>query len=184
MKKAVVIIITLFAVCRIIATIKTIGTDIDGENQIDIKRSTQEISSSQETTSTEDIDTAIIISSDEYFDIVNDAIKVYAEPAGYSITRISTLRMPYYTVDCEATSIDTTHFTVDTLRIAENIYDTLLEHEYKQPGNFIQSHEILSLTFHVIENGETINRLCIQFDLTNVDRTKSFSENLKMPITP
>ena len=100
MKKAVVIIITLFAVCRIIATIKTIGTDIDGENQIDIKRSTQEISSSPETTSTEDIDTAIIISSDEYFDIVNDAIKVYAEPAGYSITRISTLRMPYYTVDC------------------------------------------------------------------------------------
>lgn len=184
MKKAVVIIITLIAICRMIATIKNIGTDINGENPIDIKRSTREISSLQVTTSTEDINASIIISSDEYFDIVNDAIKNYAEPAGYSIARISTLRMPYYMVDCEATGIDTTHFTVDTLRIAENIYNTLLEHEYKQPGFFVQSHEIVSLTFYVIENGKTTNRLCIQFDLTDIGRTKSFSENLKMPITP
>lgn len=181
MKKAIVIIIFLLAVFRVIAAIEYIGADIDGKNQIKIERSKQEISSLQKTTSTEDIDTAIIISSDEYFEIVNDTIKNYAEPAGYSITRISTLRIPYYMFDCEATDIDTTHFTEDTLRIAENIYNTLLEHEYKQPCIFIQSHEIVSLTFFVIENGETTNRLCIQFDLTDIDRTKSFSENLKMP---
>ena len=43
MKKAVAIIITLIAICRMIATIKNIGTDINGENPIDIKRSTREI---------------------------------------------------------------------------------------------------------------------------------------------
>lgn len=183
MKKTIIILISLVVVCNIIATISKLYADMDNESQLETE-TIQETQASQETTCTEQSDTAIIISSDEYFDIVHNAIKSRVELAGYSITSISTFRTPYYMVDCKATNIDTTNFKAETLKIAEDIYDAILEYEYKEPGFFKASYEIISLTFYVIENGKTTNRLCIQFDLTDVDRTKSFLENLKTPITP
>ena len=183
MKKTIIILISLVVVCNIIATISKPDADMDNESQLETE-TIQETQATQETTCTEQSDTAIIISSDEYFDIVHNAIKSRVELAGYSITSISTLRMPYYMVDCKATNIDTTNFKAETLKIAEDIYDAILEYEYKEPDFFKASHEIISLTFYVIENGKTTNGLCIQFDLTDVDRTKSFLENLKTPITP
>ncbi len=183
MKKTIIILISLVVVCNIIATISKPDADMDNESQLE-SEAIQETQTTQETTCTEQSDTAIIISSDEYFDIVHNAIKSRVELAGYSITSISTLRKPYYMVDCKAINIDTTNFKTETLKIAEDIYDAILEYEYKEPGIFKASHEIISLTFYVVENGKTTNGLCIQFDLTDVDRAKSFFVNLKTPITP
>ena len=186
MKKTVAILISLFVICSLIATISKHDTTAEDENQEKPQTETQaeQVPTLQETTNAESTDTAIKISSDEYFDIVYNAIEKYVEPAGYTITRVSTLRIPYYRVDCKTTNVDTANFKADTLIIAEDIYNAILEYEYKQPSIWVASHEIISLNFHVIENGETICGLTIQFDLTDIDRTKPFLENLKTPITP
>ena len=183
MKKTIIVIIGLFVVCHTIATISKPETDIDKESQIE-NETTQKMQPTQETVSTNNKDAAITISSDEYFDIVHNAIKKYVEPAGYTISRVSTLRMPYYAADCRASDIDTANFKTDALKIAEDIYHAILEHEYKKPSFYKASHEIISLTFLAIENDETANSLCIQFDLTDIDRALPFLGNLKMPITP
>lgn len=124
------------------------------------------------------------ISSDEYFDLVNTTIKNCIEPEGYVVSRTSTLRTPYYQVDCTATTADTTNFKADVLRIAENIYNILLQHEYQRRSIFLPSHEIISITFLAVLDSETTNALTIQFDLTDIDETKSFLDNLKIQITP
>ena len=186
MKKTIAILISLFVICSLIATINKQDTTTAGANPEESKTETlaEQVPTQQETTNTESIDTAIKISSDEYFDIVYNAIERYVEPAGYTITRVSTLRIPYYRVDCKTTNVDTANFKADTLIIAENIYNAILEYEYKQPSIWVASHEIISLNFHVVENGETICGLTVQFDLTDIDRTKPFLENLKTPIIP
>lgn len=125
----------------------------------------------------------IKISSDEYFDIVYNAIKNNVESKGFIISRVSTLRTPYYSVDCISTNIDATTFKEEALKIAENIYNILIEYKYKRPNIFVSSHEIISLSFQSVVNGETANGMTIQFDITDIDKTKPFLENLKTPIT-
>ena len=186
MKKTIAILISLFVICSLIATINKQDTTTEDPNPEESKTETltEQVPTLQETTNTESIDTAIKISSDEYFDIVYNAIERYVKPAGYTITRVSTLRIPYYMVDCKTTNVDTANFKADTLIIAENIYNAILEYEYKQPSIWVASHEIISLNFHVVKNGETMCGLTVQFDLTDIDRTKQFLENLKTPIIP
>jgi hypothetical protein len=182
MKKSIVIFISLIVICSLIATINNQDTATEDENQEETKA--MQVQTVQEQTNADSTDTAIKISSDEYFDIVDNAIKKYIEPAGYTITRASTLRIPYYMVDCRTTDVDTANFKAETIKIAEDIYHAILEYEYKQPSIWVASHEIISLNFHVVENGETICGLTVQFDLTDIDRTKPFLENLKTLITP
>ena len=138
-------------------------------------------SSSNESETKENRD-IIKISSDEYFDIVKNTIVNHMESNGYVISRISTLRMPYYVVECVATDIDTANFKDDTLKIAENIYNDLIEYDYKKPSIFVASYEIISLSFEVVVNGKTSNSICIQFDLADIDREKTFLENLKLQL--
>ena len=121
------------------------------------------------------------ISSDEYFEIVLKAIKDNVEPAGYKAVRSSTLRTPYYTVDCEADDLDISNFRNDVLEISKRIYDELIKYEYKMPNIFVQTHEIIDLSFKVIRDGEVISGLSVQFDLTDIDKDKSFQENLITP---
>ena len=144
-----------------------------------------ESTSSQETTMPEvNTDSTIKISTDEYFELIDNTLKSCVEPEGYVVSRTSTLRMPYYEIECTATDIDTSNFKADALRIAESIYDLLLQHEYKCRSIFLPSHEIISITFRVVSCGKTTHGLTIQFDLTDIDRSKPFLENLKTPITP
>jgi hypothetical protein len=126
----------------------------------------------------------IKISSNEYYDLVNTTIKNNIGPTAYTINKISTLRAPYYSVDCKAINIDVSNFKSEILKISENIYNTLLEHKFKRPNIFIPSYEIISLTFSVESNGKISHTLCIQFDLTDIDRRKTFLENLKIPTIP
>ena len=184
MKKFLVIMVVLIVIASIISITNNQAQKPNNQSQT----STESHSEQKETQTEEDNNyksiSAIKISSDEYYELVNTTIKSNIEPAGYTISRVSTLRTPYYSVECKAKNIDVSNFKSETLKIAENIYNTLLEHEFKKPNIFIPSYEIISLTFSVESNGEITHALCVQFDLTDIDMTKTFLENLKTPITP
>ena len=181
MKKFLIVFSIVLVLCCSIAIISNRNNTELGKEDSD-NSSTLESTNSKELTSDSEEDVAKI-SSDEYFEIVSKAIKDNIEPAGYKVVRSSKLRTPYYTVDCEATDLDVSNFRDDVLRISENIYNELIKYEYKMPHIFAQSHEIIDLSFSVIRDGEVISGLCVQFDLTDIDKDKSFQENLIMPLS-
>ena len=182
MKKTIAILLSLVVICSIISIISNQDTTTDDESREETQP--QQEPTSQETINADIADTAVKISSDEYFDIISNAIKKYVEPAGYTITSISTIGSPYYAVDCKTTNVDITNFKAEVLKISEDIYNDILVYEYKMPNIFVASHEIISLNFLGIEKGEIICGLTVQFDLTDIDRSKPFLENLKTPMTP
>lgn len=184
MKKLLIIMVVLTVISCIISTTNNQAQKSNNQSQVSTENHNEHKETQTEEENNDESISIIKISSDEYYDLVNTTIKSNIEPAGYTISAVSTLRMPYYSVDCKATNIDVSNFKSETLKIAENIYNTLLEHEFKRPNIFIPSYEIVSLTFSVESNGEITHALYIQFDLTDIDRTKTFLENLKTPITP
>lgn len=184
MKKFLIIITVLIVVCSIISIANNQATKSNNQNQETTKRHILEKETQTQENTSDQNKSVVKISSDEYYDLINTVVKNNIEPNGYIVSRVSTLRMPYYTVDCKAINIDVSNFKSETLKIAENIYNSLIEYEYKRPNIFIPSYEIISLTFSVETNGEISHTICIQFDLTDIDKTKSFLENLKTPITP
>lgn len=183
MKKFLIIMVVLIVIAIIISITNNQAQKPNNQSQASTESHSEQKETQTEEDNYESI-SAIKISSDEYYELVNTTIKSNIEPAGYTISRVSTLRTPYNSVECKAKNIDVSNFKSETLKIAENIYNTLLEHEFKRPNIFIPSYEIISLTFSVESNGEITHALCVQFDLTDIDRTKTFLENLKTPITP
>lgn len=187
MKKAFYGIIIIFAMVLFISVF-TNNNDLNtGDNEPESTYAPENTITPEPPFSTNESDTKenrdiIKISSDEYYDIVKNTILNHIEYNGYVISRISTLRMPYYVVECVATDIDTSNFKDDTLKIAENIYNDLIEYDYKKPSIFVASYKIISLSFEVVVNGKTTNSICIQFDLTDIDRDKTFLENLKLQL--
>lgn len=142
-------------------------------------------STTSEQTKDEDTNNTIVIPSERYYEIIESTCKTAIENEDYIIKRISTLRAPYYHIECESTNIDRDAFKETALSISENIYNELLKYEYRRSFNiFAASHTIISITF----SGETTAgknvAICIQFDITNIDRNKPFLENLITPIDP
>ena len=182
MKKFLIVFSIVLVLCCSIAIISNRKNTELGKEDSD-NFSMMESTVSKEQTSDSEKEDVVKISSDEYFEIVSKAIKDNIEPTGYKVVRSSKLRTPYYTVDCEATDLDVSNFRDDVLRISENIYNELIKYEYKMPHIFAQSHEIIDLSFSVIRDGEVISGLCVQFDLTDIDKDKSFQENLIMPLS-
>lgn len=180
MKKFFIIMIILIVISCIIST-----TNNQSNNRSQILTETNNEQKEIQVEDNIDKSTSIIkISSNEYYNLVNTTIKNNIGPTAYTINKISTLRAPYYSVDCKAINIDVSNFKSEILKISENIYNTLLEHKFKRSNIFIPSYEIISLTFSVESNGKISHTLCIQFDLTDIDRTKTFLENLKIPTIP
>ena len=182
MKKFLIVFSIVLVLCCSIAIISNWKNTESGKEDGGIS-SVMESTNSKEQASDSEKEDVVKISSNEYFEIVSAAIKDNIEPAGYKIVRSSKLRTPYYTVDCEATDLDVSNFKEDVLKISENIYNELIKYEYKTPHIFAQSHEIIDLSFSVIQDGEVISGLCVQFDLTDIDKNKSFQENLIMPLS-
>ena len=127
----------------------------------------------------------IVVPSDEYYKIVENICKTAIESENYSITQISLLRQPYYHIECKTITDNDDSVKADALLITETIYNELLKYEYKRSLNiFASSHTIISITFYGVSNDNKNTGLCLQFDILDVDRNKSFEENLKTPIAP
>lgn len=46
------------------------------------------------------------VSSDTYYHVVENTVRKYVEPAGYTVTRISRLQIPYFNIECRAQQKD------------------------------------------------------------------------------
>ena len=92
------------------------------------------------------------VSSDTYYHVVENTVRKYVEPAGYTVTRIS-----------------------------RKIYNDLLKYDFSAPGDIFQrTNEILSISYIVYDGAQASTRFDIQFNLVQIDRTKSFAENLTL----
>lgn len=66
-------------------------------------------------------------------------------------------------------------------KITQKIYNDLLKYDFSAPGDIFQrTNEILSISYIVYDGAQASTRFDIQFNLTQIDRTKSFAENLTL----
>ena len=181
----ILILITLIVACIAIANYSTmLSNDSNCTMMTESPNSTDQYIETTEPIAKDDTKT-IVVPSDEYYEIVENVCKAAIENKNYSITQISLLRQPYYHIECKAISNTDDSAKNDALLITEAIYNELLNYEYKQSLNiFASSHTIISITFYGVSNDNKNTGLCLQFDILDVDRNKSFEESLKTPIAP
>ena len=121
------------------------------------------------------------VSSDTYYHVVENTVRKYVAPAGYTVTRISRLQIPYFNIECRAQQKDVGALPETAFKITQKIYNDLLKYDFSAPGDIFQrTNEILSISYIVYDGAQASTRFDIQFNLAQIDRTKSFAENLTL----
>ncbi len=121
------------------------------------------------------------VSSDTYYHVVENTVRKYVEPAGYTVTRISRLQTPYFNIECRAQQKDVGALPETAFKITQKIYNDLLKYDFSAAGDIFQwTNEILSISYIVYDGAQASTRFDIQFNLDQIDRTKSFAENLTL----
>ena len=99
----------------------------------------------------------------------------------YTVTRISRLQIPYFNIECRAQQKDVGALPETAFKITQKIYNDLLKYDFSAPGDIFQrTNEILSISYIVYDGAQASTRFDIQFNLAQIDRTKSFAENLTL----
>ena len=90
------------------------------------------------------------VSSDTYYHVVENTVRKYVEPAGYTVTRISRLQIPYFNIECRAQQKDVGALPETAFKITQKIYNDLLKYDFSAPGDIFQrTNEILSISYIV-----------------------------------
>ena len=127
--------------------------------------------------------TTLNTGSDAYYAVVESTVRKYVEPAGYTVTRISRLQIPYFNIECSAPQQCVGALPETGFQITQKIYNDLLKYDFTDSDSMVQwTNEILSISYIVYSGTKPSARFDIQWDLTDIDRTKSFQENLKLKL--
>ena len=78
------------------------------------------------------------VSSDTYYHVVENTVRKYVEPAGYTVTRISRLQTPYFNVECRAQQQDVGALPETAFKITHKIYNDRLKYDFSASEDIFQ----------------------------------------------
>ncbi len=94
------------------------------------------------------------VSSDTYYHVVENTVRKYVAPAGYTVTRISRLQIPYFNIECRAQQKDVGALPETAFKITQKIYNDLFKMTFLRLAIFFNGQMkfcpslILSMTVH------------------------------------
>lgn len=166
MKKFIIIFAVLFVYLFSIFLVNLKSTDFLSDNYSQNQIVTSE---NQQTDS---------IKFCNYNDLVFDTVKEHFDVNNCDISRVYMQKIPYYIIECKANNVVINDLEDFSLKVSESIYNDLLKYDFENISD--NANEIISISYYIYENDKIRASYCVQFNMSEADRSKSFEENLKL----
>lgn len=146
----------------------------------DLSAANSTITSQADSFTDQEDNNTIIISSDKYYEYINNVCKEVTETESFYYWKESYFRNPYWVLRFKTDDLGGKSFTDTVTLMAQEIYDKLIDYEYENPPIYSACFDTLNLTFYAKTNNEESNQQVVQICLNRLDKSKTFEENVKI----
>ena len=131
------------------------------------------------------IEEKMLISSDEYYAFLLNAADAGVKNTIFSKYSVGVGEYPYYEmVFVVSEEVEDSEFYSSAEVIAKNIYGELISKTYETPAFYKYSFDIVSIEFYTEANRNIGANCTYQFDVDEMDSTKSFDDNVFCILKP
>jgi len=131
------------------------------------------------------IEEKLLISSDEYYAFLVNAAESGIKDTIFKKYSVDVGEYPYYEmVFVVSEDVEDSVFYSTAEAIAKNIYSELISKTYETPAFYKYSFDIVSIEFYTEANRNIGANCTYQFDVDEMDSTKSFEDNVFCILKP
>lgn len=114
-----------------------------------------------------------------YYDLVFDTVKKHLKVNDCDISRVYMQEVPYYIIECKTNNVVIDDLEKFSLKVSKSIYNDLLKYYFEEDIDVSNNaNKIISISYYIYENNKITASYCVQFNMSEVDCSKSFEENL------